>query len=94
MEKLKSFEIPEDIQRIEYDEDDAKFESLLSVLTQFRSDEATYLKLSTAMIHLEDAADSQSLRKFDLKSVEMVPYSQAINIMNIKYEVSLIFCVH
>lgn len=89
MQQLKTYEIPEDIQRIEYDHDEAKFEGLHNVLTQFRSDEATDLQLSTAMIHLEEAADSQSLRKFDLRSIEMAPYSQAINIMIITYEVSV-----
>lgn len=83
--------IPEDIQKNVYDYDEAKFESLCDILTQFRSDEATYLKLSSAMIHLEEAEDAKSLRKFDLKNIEMVPYSEAINMFKINFEVSSVF---
>lgn len=69
MQQLKTYDILEDIQRIAYDRDEAKFKSLNDIIPN----EESYLKLTTAMIHLEETESCETLRKFNLKNIEMAP---------------------
>lgn len=90
MQKLKQYEIPEDIRMIEFGGDESKFQHLQNLLAEFRSNEKAYIELCTAMIHLEEAAHSRTERKFDLRNVELTLCSQEKNVIKIEHNVSTI----
>lgn len=71
MKPLKMYTIPANICAIQFNGDRSEFERLQSLLSKFRKREADYLELFTAMIHLEEAANSQHIQKFNMKSVNL-----------------------
>lgn len=88
MLELKPYDIPDDIQDIEFEADAAKFEMLESLIPESRSNEANYIKLLSAMVHLEDAANSGRVRRFNLRNIQLIYESQNDNIFAIELDVS------
>lgn len=62
MEKLLPYEIPEHIQKIEFEDNDAE----LKKLGRKRHTPESYTDLFSSMIYLEEAANSKELKKYDL----------------------------
>lgn len=87
------YEIPEDICRIEFDGDKSIFQGFENIITESRSKENVYIKLQTAMIHLEEASNSKRVRKFNLRNVQLVHHSHENHIFSIEYNVCLVHSI-
>lgn len=89
MQKLKPYDIPDDIQAIEVETDAAKFKMLESLIPVSRSNEASYIKLLSAMLHLEEVANSGRVRKFNLQNIQLIYESRDDKIFAIELNVSI-----
>lgn len=65
MECLKQYEIPENIQRIGID---SKFLNI----DEARSNESDYISALSAMIYLEEMANSKQVQQYNIKEAQMI----------------------
>lgn len=65
MEPLTSYTIPDDILLAHNDNDHFVLDQLQKMVNAARKDEESYIKLTKAMIYLEEAANSEEARTFD-----------------------------
>lgn len=89
MDKIKSYDIPKDIHQIELGSEISKFNALENLVPQFRSNNETYFELLSAMIHLEEAANSKHMQKFSLEQVQLVNLLEMRNTFAVALDVCI-----
>lgn len=90
MKQLVTHGIPDDIRSIEFYNDSKKLEYFKYVVQRARNDENSYITAFTAMIHLEEAANSKFLQSFDLENIQLNLYSMEDQIFRIHLEVNIV----
>lgn len=90
MKDLLTREIPEDIQKIEFDNDTKKLDYLKTVVQEARNNENSYIEAFTAMVQLEEAAHSKFLKTFDIENVPLELHSRENQIFQIRSHVNII----
>lgn len=88
MKDLLTQEIPDDIRKIEFDNNTKKLDYLKSVVQEARIKENSYIEAFTAMVQLEEAAHSKFLKTFDIENVRLELYSRENQIFQIRTDVS------
>lgn len=71
MKKLEAFEIPDEIRDIEFHNDTTKFKYFNEILQKARTEENHYVAAFTAMIQMDEAANSKHVEKLDFKNVPL-----------------------
>lgn len=90
MKDLLTYEIPDDIRSIEFDNNTEKLNYLKSVVQEARTKEISYIDAFTAMIQLEEAANSKFMKKFDIEDVRLDLCSRENQIFRIRFDVNFI----
>lgn len=90
MENLRPYKIPANIQNVEYQNNIHDFNDLEKLVAQSRMSSDMYFSAFTAMIHLEEASESQRISKFNFENVRIDLESNADRTFKIKYDVSKI----
>lgn len=85
MTKLKIYEIPEFIREIEFDDNRSNLVSIEQMTEKAGTDESSYIALNTALIHLEEAANSRKVQMYDLKKIQLKLLSRIDEIFEIEY---------
>lgn len=93
MANLKTYEIPIDIQELEFYENTSKIRYFDTLVKQSRSDQQSYTSAFTALIHMEEAANSTTARSFNLYSIKMKIKNAVGNLFKIDRNVRIIFYV-
>lgn len=89
MQKIKSYDIPEEIRKIESGTDSLKLKYYKNLVSESRNKATAYKELLSAMIYLEEAANSVRVQKFDLKNVQLLLHSRKDNIFTTNYDDSM-----
>lgn len=87
MEKLKDYEVPENIRKVEFDADTSKFEDLMKMIPESRSKDTAYIQLLSAMVHLDEVVNSRIVSEFDLQNIQLVFESHMDRVFKIQYNV-------
>lgn len=90
MKELKTYEIPDDIRSIEFDNNTVKLDYLKSIVQEARSQENPYIEAFTAMIQMEEATHCNFLRSFDIKNVQLDLNSRENQIFQIRFDVTIV----
>lgn len=90
MKELLTYEIPDDIRSIEFDNNTEKLDYLKSVVQEARTKESSYIDAFTAMIQLEEAANSKFMKKFDIEDVRPDLCSRENQIFRIRFDVNFV----
>lgn len=85
-----SYEIPDDIRSIEFDNDSTKLEYFKSIIQKARTQENSYIEAFTAMIQMEEVANSMSLRTFVIENVQLDLHSREDQIFRIRFDVNIV----
>lgn len=85
-----TYEIPNDIRSIELDNNKTKFDYFKSIVKEARNQENCYIAAFTAMIQMEEAANSKLLTAFDLENVQMNLHSLEDQIFQIRFDVNIV----
>lgn len=89
MKQLATYEIDQDIRSIEFNNNVEKFQYFEDIAQKARTEENAYFQAFTAMIQMEEAANSKRLIQFDLEYVKLDMYSRADQVFRIQYDVSI-----
>lgn len=89
MKQLATYGIPNRIRSIEFDNNTENLEYYKSVVQRIRLEECAYIEAFTAMIQLEETANSKRLAQYDLYNVKLDMYSDTDQIFQIQYDVSI-----
>lgn len=87
MENLRPYKIPDNIQNVEYQKNIQYFSDLEKLVAQSRMRSNMYFSAFTAMIHLEEASESQRISKFNFENVRLDLVSSKDRKFRIKYDV-------
>lgn len=88
MMNFKVYEIPSDIQELEFEQKRSNLHGFKTLIDRLRSDEDSYISAFTTLLHMDEAANSTSIRQFDLQNIQMKTHSSVDNIFKIVYDVS------
>lgn len=88
MEGFKPYEIPSNIQKLEFNKETSFLSDFEALGQKCRQDEISYNAAFTAMIQMEEAANSRGLRDYNLENVEIILHSHADHAFKIRYNVS------
>lgn len=91
MKPLVPHSIPDDILDIELKNITEALDILKEDMNRARTDQFQYIKSFTAMIHLNEAAESINVKKYDLQKVKIVLHSTLDRVFKIEYDVSYDF---
>lgn len=85
MESTKPYDIPDEIRAIEFDEDSSNFLALKNMIPESRYCESKYIQLLSAMVYLEEAANSRRVQNFNLENVQLTLHSNRDGIFTTEY---------
>lgn len=81
------YDIPINIRELEFENDTSSAGIYKEIKQKIRSDEASYISLMTAMIHMEEAANSKGVKKYDLHNIRFTLHSFIDRLFKVKYDV-------
>lgn len=76
MTQLEPYEIPTNIKDLEFEDDASKITAIARNFHNAQTDSMAYIEKFTALIHMEEAANSKHLATFDLKNVQISLHSR------------------
>lgn len=85
--QLESYEIPFKIQDLEYRNKREYFNDYAGAIDEVRTCDRAYDIVFTFLLHMEEAASSTSVRKFNLNSVRPQMHSYHGYIFKVKFQV-------
>lgn len=60
-----------------------------NIVQKARIEENSYIEAFTAMVHMDEAANSKQLEKFDLENIQIELYSRTDEIFSIRFDVNI-----
>lgn len=86
---FQKHEIPMNIQELEFKKNTSCMKDFRSLIQKMRDDEESYTDAFSALIYMEEAANSTSVTKFNLEKVHIEIISRIDHKIKIKYDVSI-----
>lgn len=84
MANLEVYGIPEYVWEIEFDNNQTNLDRIEQMARDAATDELSYLALNTALIHLEEAANSRKVQIYDLKNIQLKLHSRIDKIFELE----------
>lgn len=88
MNSFESYRIPADIRNPAFNKDTPQFKELENLVHEARFVEGSYIKLFTALLYMEETANTERVAKFHLQNVELELQSNRIFKINIEVSIS------
>lgn len=74
MSRIGEYEISKNIKRLEYNGDTTYLEDVIEMVSKARDDKQSYFEAFSAMVEMEEAANSIHISAYDLSCLQMVPF--------------------
>lgn len=90
MQKLATYEIPDEIRNIVLRNDKAGLIRLKAIAQKSRIDENAYLSTFMAMVQMEETENSKRLTMFDLEYVKLHLFSRVEQTFEVQFNVNIV----
>lgn len=90
MTSLKRHEIPSNIESLEFEDDQSEMCDFKKLAQESRKDVTAYYEAHSAFIYMEEAANSTSMRAFNMENIQIALQSHNDHVFKIEYNVSCI----